>query len=243
MKPVLFIVSQGDEQLTSQAGLGLIGALLGRTTLRERLDQVQIPTRPTPEIRHSEVVAAMTGLVALGKPDFEAVETFRADPFFRSALGLEQVPSAATLRQRLNGLAGWVETIIREESAALVARHAPALTPCYEKADQRYGPWVALDVDVCPFDNSDSHKEGVSWTYQQVDGYAPIFAYLGEEGYLLNCQLRPGSQHRQQEARPFLQQTLKLVRRVTPAKLLVRMDAAHDDIDNVRLLEATPKVD
>lgn len=170
MKPVPFVISQGNEQLPSQAGLGLIGALLGGTALSERVDQVQIPTRPTPDLRHREVVTAMTGLLALGKPDFEAVETFRADPFFRAALGLEQGPSAATLRQRLNGLAGWVETIIREESADLVARHAPAISPCYEKADQRYGPWVALDVDGCPFDNSDSHKEGVSWTYQQVDG-------------------------------------------------------------------------
>lgn len=171
MKPVPFVISQGNEQLTSQAGLGLIGALLGRTALRDRVDQVQIPTRPTPDIRHSEVVAALSvALLALGKADFEAVETFRADPFFRAALDLEQVPSAATLRQRRKGLAGWVETSIREESAERVARHAPASSPCYEKADQRYGPWVALEVEVGPFDNSDSHKEGVSWTYQQVDG-------------------------------------------------------------------------
>ena len=243
MKPMQFQVSQSHEQLTSQAGLGLIGALLGQTELSERVDQVQIPTRPTPDISHGDVVTTMTGLVALGKPDFEAVKSFRRDPFFRLALGLEQVPSAETLRQRLNGLAGSLETIIREESADLVARQAPAITPCYQKEDQRYEPWVALDVDVSPFDNSDSHKEGVSWTYHQVDGYAPIFAYLGQEGYLINCELRPGSQHSQLGALAFLKQTLKLVRRVTDAKLLVRLDAAHDDIDTVRLLQTTPKVD
>jgi hypothetical protein len=49
---------------------------------------------------------------------------------------------------------------------------------------------VALDVDVSPFDNSNTKKEGVSWTYKKVDGYAPIFAYLGEEGYLVHCELR-----------------------------------------------------
>lgn len=57
---------------------------------------------------------------------------------------------------------------------------------------------------------------------------------------MLNGELRPGSQHSQQGGRPFLPQSLQLVRRVTEAKLLVRMDAAHDDLDKVRLLEATP---
>lgn len=45
VKPVPFVVSQGDEPLTSQAGLGLIGALLGQAALSERLDQVQIHPR------------------------------------------------------------------------------------------------------------------------------------------------------------------------------------------------------
>jgi len=39
-----------------------------------------------------------------------------------------------------------------------------------------------LDIDVTPFDNSGTKKEGVSRTYKGMDGYAPIFAYLGEEG-------------------------------------------------------------
>lgn len=33
------------------------------------------------------------------------------------------------------------------------------------------------------FDNSGTKKEGVSRTYKGTDGYAPIFAYMGQEGY------------------------------------------------------------
>ena len=43
---------------------------------------------------------------------------------------------------------------------------------------------VPVDIDVSPFDNSGSHKAGVSRTYKNFDGYAPIFAYIGTEGYL-----------------------------------------------------------
>ena len=52
----------------------------------------------------------------------------------------------------------------RVKVAAMVARHAPKLTPCHEE-------WVALDIDPSPFDNSGTKKEGVSWTYLKFDGF------------------------------------------------------------------------
>ena len=244
MRPVSFHITQGEEALTSHSGLALIGALLGRTGLAARVDEITLAERPEPEFSHGGVLTSMIGLLGLGKPDFEAVEAFRADPFFCQALGLEAVPSAATLRPRLDALARPpVETAIREESADLVARHAPPLTPCYEVADGRCGPWIGLDIDVSVFDNSDTKKQGVSWTYKKVDGFAPIFAYLGAEGYLLNCQLREGRQHSQEGAPDFIRETLRLARRLTGEKLLVRMDSAHDDIATVRPLQRTPKTD
>jgi len=49
---------------------------------------------------------ALIGLLGLGQPDFAAIEAFRADPFFRAALHLDQVPSEATLRLRLDSTRG-----------------------------------------------------------------------------------------------------------------------------------------
>ena len=49
---------------------------------------------------------------------------------------------------------------------------------------------VPVDIDVSPFDNSGSHKAGVSRTYKNFDGYAPIFAYIRTEWYLCNAELR-----------------------------------------------------
>ena len=50
------------------------------------------------------MLTAMIGLLCLGKPDFEAIEAFRQDEFFRRALGLTKVPSEGTLRQRMDEL-------------------------------------------------------------------------------------------------------------------------------------------
>ncbi len=68
--------------------------------------------------------------------------------------------------------------------------------------------FVPVDTDVTPFDNSKSNKEGVSRTYKGFDGYAPIMAYIGTEGYLVNLELRIGKQHCQKETPDFLKEPL-----------------------------------
>ena len=61
---------------------------------------------------------------------------------------------------------------------------------------------VPVDIDVTPMDNSKSKKEGVSRTYKGFDGYAPMMAYIGTEGYAINFELREGKQHYQAEPSP-----------------------------------------
>jgi len=99
------------------------------------------------------------------------------------------VPSAETLRQRLDGAAGQFDRIIKETNAGLLS--AATLTP----VKTELGEYVPVDMDVSPFDNSRTQKEGVGRTYKGMDGYAPNFAYVGAEGYMVNCELRPGTQH------------------------------------------------
>ena len=225
-----FIISQTDEILVSHSGLALAGALLQGTGIRKRSNGIRLGDRKRPEVSHGDVLTAMIGLLCLGKADFEAIEAFREDGFFGQSLGLGKVPSEGTLRQRLDELEHRCDTILREESAAMIARHAPKLTPCYED-------WLALDIDPSPFDNSGTKKEGVSWTYLKFDGYNPWFAYLGSEGYLVHCQLREGSEHCQDGMPQFLDEAIDYARRITQAKLLVRMDAGHDDLENLRRCE------
>ena len=62
----------------------------------------------------------------------------------------------------------------------MVARHAPEISPCYEVDDRRCGPWIPLDIDVSPFDNSGTDKEGV---WSRIQGnvsrtHVPLFGWL-----------------------------------------------------------------
>ena len=48
-----------------------------------------------------------------------------------------------------------------------------------------------MPMDVFPQDNSNTRKEGVSRTYKNFDGYAPIAAYLGMEGWWTDLDRDP----------------------------------------------------
>ena len=108
----------------------------------------------------------------------------------------------------------------------MIKHHAPAITPCIDDI-------VPLDIDVSPFDNSGTKKEGVSWTYKKYDGYSPIMAYLGCEGYLVNIELREGSCHCQNETETFLDESIQYAKQITKSRILVRLDSGNDSIDNI----------
>ena len=81
--------------------------------------------------------------------------------------------------------------------------------------------------------SSISNKESVSRTCKEFDGYAPIMAYIGMEGYLVNLELRVGKQHCQKDTPDFLRETIELCRQLTDKPLLIRLDSGNDASDNI----------
>lgn len=222
-----FDIRQVDAELSSHSGLALLGDLLHACDFKREVDKVHLLRRPNPELRHGEVLGAMTALLFIGKPDYDAVKPFHEDLLMRKALGLPRVPSAETLRDRLEKAEHLFDDVVKQLSADVVRR--------FGKPTAYSQGLVPLDIDVTPFDNSGSHKEGVSRTYHNFDGYAPIFAYLGQEGWLANAELREGRTHSQNQGDRFLDESITLARKVTDKPILVRMDSAHDALDNIKV--------
>lgn len=224
-----FIIKKGDESLTSHSGLALIGVLLSKTDLRERLNATVLDACAHPKISNADIIFAMTGLICLGKPDYDAIEPFREYPFFFKSLGLVVCPSSPSIRQRIDMVGDSFDTIIKEESVDLVRKVAPAISPIHTSC----GNFIPLDIDVSPFNNEKTQKEGVSRTYKGTDGFAPIFAYFGQEGYLINLEFREGKQHCQKNTPEFLNQSIELARRITDQPILLRLDSGNDSMDNI----------
>ena len=229
MQHVEFVIREGDEHLTSHSGLALIGALMHRIELGACINAVTLFGCREPKISHGDIMESMIGLLCLGKPDYDAIETFRDVPFFRYSLGIEQCPSSPTLRQRLDVVKGAFDRIVKEASVCLIRGTALGIGT----VTTRRGELAALDIDVSPFDNSKTKKEGVSRKYKGVDGYTLIFAFLGREGYEVNVELREGKQHSQKDTPAFLRESIRYAKMITDKGLLVRLDPGNDSVDNI----------
>lgn len=228
MQPKISI-KQGMERLASHSGLLCIGALLESMNLKERVNHLDNVHCVDPVFSHSDIFYSMIALISVGKPHYDAIEIFRdRQDFFVKALNISDCPSSPTMRQRFDIIGTEANEIVKEESASLVRSKAPAITPIETSS----GSFIPLDIDVSPFDNSRTKKEGVSRTYKGSDGYAPIFAYLGTEGYLVNLELREGKQHCQKNTPQFIEKTLDYARQITDQPILMRLDSGNDSKDN-----------
>lgn len=230
-----FILEQSDDEFyTSHSGLALAGLCLNRYSELSRVTGRKMKDNGN-LISNIDLLRSYLGLLCLGKSDYEAITGMRNDDYFKNSLGITNVPSAERLRQRFDEEAENYLPIVQKCSVAMLKNGKAQLTAL----DTGHIP---LDADVFPMDNSGTKKEKVSRTYKGHDGYAPIAAYLGLEGWCLEVELRPGSQHSQEGFIPFMERVLSRARTLTQKKLLVRLDSAHDAIDTRVLLQNANKV-
>jgi len=213
------IISQSEADLTSHAGLGLIGRALNECT-NLAADAKAISPLRSGAIGHANILSSSVALLCLGKSDFAAINGFREDPYFATALDLAQVPSEGTLRQRMDGFAEQFKPILEDATIAFLLRSKAQLTPLANG-------WMPLDCDVTPFDNSHTNKEGVS--------RGGLFGAGG---------LRPGIGVARRQSALSERHTA-----VPPAgagagatsdrrPLLLRLDRGNDAIENIAVVEA-----
>ena len=220
-----------DERLITPSGLSLVGQVLGKSDMIRKANRMRTEKRSQPQIGTGDILLTMIGLLTIGKSDFENVNEFHSDEeFYTLSLGLRSgIPSESSLRNRLDAIGTSMNTQILEGNISMFRE-------CGFKPTALNCGYVPVDIDVSPFNNSGSHKKGVSRTYKNVDGYAPIFSYIGTEGYLCNAELREGSQHCQCGTPEFLVETISAAKQMTDKQLLFRMDSGNDALENMLIL-------
>jgi hypothetical protein len=175
-----FIIEQSDDEFyTSHSGLALAGLCINRYSGLSQMIRRKMEKR-TNIITDSDLLRCYLGLLCLGKSDYEAISSMRDDDYFKSSLSISQVPLPERLGQRLDEQAEAFLGIAQKCSLAMLKKakaHLSALDT---------GP---PNADVFPMDNFGTKKEKVSYTYKGYDGYAPIAAYLGLEGWCLEAEL------------------------------------------------------
>ena len=176
------IVELSNERLITPSGLALVGGALGKSDLVKRANRTKVDSkRSQPQIKNGDILLSYIGLLCQGKTCYEAVQEFHEDPaYYKYALGIAYaIPSVETLRQRMDLIGSSMRDDILQANVTMF--HTLDIHPTPLENEK-----VPLDLDVTPFDNSKTRKEGVSRTYKGFDGYAPMMAYLGAEGYMVN---------------------------------------------------------
>lgn len=178
-----------NERIIPASGLSVVGAILGKSDFVKRCNRMDVtPNRSQHQIKNGDILLTYIGMLCMGKPQYQAVHEMDDDQeFYKYALGITRsIPSEETLRQRMDDIGDSLRSRILAENVKML--HMNGIVP--SKLPNGYVP---VDIDVTPFDNSKTRKEGVSRTYKEYDGYAPIMAYIGTEGYLVNAQLLEGN--------------------------------------------------
>jgi len=231
------IVKQLDYDLTPVAGLALVGHYLKAVQpVLGRLDAA-LPVKSG--VANSDIVRSYVGLLVQGKSDFDAIENFRGDTFYKQALGIALLPSSPTLRQRMDARAVELFDFVPPMIETLLGGQRPdyGVLPC---------GWLPLDVDTFAMDNGGTAKEGVGRTYAGVDGYCPLAAYLGSHGFCLELALRPGVQHSASETDFNLERVIPMAQRLSAASrgsqksapILARLDSGFDSVRLMRGIES-----
>lgn len=225
-----FNVEITKETLISNGGL----LLLFKYLREELIDYFLCPTlscgNPSYHYTDQEILRVYFALLFCGHSSYESVDLYKDCPFFKSALDLEVIPSKERLRQRMDIISTQdpeiFSKILELNHYLLKELSIPSVVSGYD--------FVPLDFDVSIFDNTDSSKQGVKKTYQKgVEGYAPMFAYLGHQGFLLNQQFRGGNFHSNCEGSlAFFIETIKRASEITDKQLLARFDSGNDAMIN-----------
>lgn len=218
--------SFSKRRVTPYGGLLIPGQMLSAINFDRKVDKY---TPPAKEYSNSDILKSMLIGILCGNVDFEAIHETDDDPeYFCNAFHMRHLPSEATMRQRMDEIGDSLQDTLRMANVGLFKEYG------IEPSALANG-YIPVDIDVSPFIDEKCNKEGISRTYKRKDGYAPIFAYIGTEGYLLACELREGKQHCQNGTPAFLTETLRLARQVTDKPLLFRLDSGNDSADNIGL--------
>ena len=180
VKKMKFVIETTDEIISNNTGLVLVNNIIQSTNFKEKINDKAHMKVQSREISNKDIFMTYIGILAQGKTEFERADEYKNNQFFKQALDIEKSPSSSILRQRLNAI-GDIESNLKDIKKIIDTTNLEIIQNKNVQLKPFNKNYVPLDIDVTPMDNSGSKKEGVSYTYKEFEGFAPIMAYIGIE--------------------------------------------------------------
>jgi hypothetical protein len=220
-----FEIELTNNVLINHIGLAFIAKILNNLRVFSQINLISRFKKNSGFISDYDVVKTVIALITLGKTSFDDVEIYRQDTYFKRVLNLKTVPSSVTIRQRLETYESDMWSVLRQINVDFIFGYFRDETI---EINGKY--YIVVDSDVTPMDNSNTKKEGVSRTYKQFNGFAPMMSYAGRSGFMINNELRPGDHHSNCEGtHEYFSQTINLVKQLGSYPILSILDSGNDD--------------
>ena len=173
-----------DERLITSSGLCMVGQAMAKSDLIKKAARMRTDKRSQPQIKNGDILLTEIGMLTLGKTDFDYVNEFHKDEeYYKMSLGIAYgIPSESTLRMRLDAIG-------QSMNGEILSGNISLFKACHVQPTALTNGMVPLDIDVTPFDNSKSHKEGVSRTYKILMAMLQLW-HISEQrdmAVILNC--------------------------------------------------------
>ncbi|MGL1933168.1 MAG: hypothetical protein OCC45_15645 [Desulfotalea sp.] len=163
-----------------------------------------------------------------GRTSFDDLNILKNNEFYADSLNINGLASVERIRQRLDEGVGLFDSSIRKVNLALLSNQQ------FSRVKTQLGSYIPWDCDVSPLDK----KQNISRTYKDYDSYAPMFGYLGREGFMLDCELLSGKQYCQSGTVEFLKRGLGFIEELGLKRdVLLRLDSGNDSSENLELIQ------
>lgn len=176
-----------DERLITPSGLVFVGQILGKSSFVKKINRAPISKDYLQkQIKNGDVLLTYIGMLCQEKPQYEAVREMMDDPdYYKYALGISYaIPSAETLRQRFDMIVDSLRKDIQQANVDM-------LREMHIEPTALDNGFVPVDIDVTPFDNSKSNKEGVSVPTRVLTDIHQLWHISAQKdtSSILNCGL------------------------------------------------------
>lgn len=225
-------IARGNEEISSTGGISLVGGIIRGMKMFGRISQLTMGGVKKGWMSHGDILKCMVALLCEGRTDYADINSHKGDVVFMESLDIKNVPSEERLRQRIEAAAETLTNEVLDGNLELLAEFGD-----FGRESTAHNKYTPVDMDVSPMDNGGSRKEGVGRTYKGCDGYAPMFAYIGTSGHMLDAELRPGTQHSQKDMDKFLTGVIDRIDYLGVDDALCILDSAHDASVNIDIFQ------
>ena len=201
-----------NEQLTSRAGLLVVGQVMKQLELSKSIDQHFPSPKSNRGIQASSYIETLVLMQHEGSFHLDDVKHFHDDQVLTEVLGIKNMPKASAIGNRLRRMGNngqGLKSLSNVNKGVLKA----ALHRC---------KGITLDIDATEII---SHKADAQWTYNKNQGYMPMAGHIAEVGMVVACDFRTGNTSPAKDNLAFIHQCKAALPKDCYIKSL-RIDAA-----------------